>query len=170
MSVIIPRNVTIPVTKNRRFYTSFDDQTEVDIQVYQGESSYVGYNHLLGEFKLLGVPKAKAGKESIDVMFQYNQNGMLQVTATIVSTQKNASIDINLLEENEDRKIDVSNWSKEPLASDYRSVIRRTEKWLKQNEDLRVEELLHNLKCAIINSDEDLADTIAEQLRALCTK
>lgn len=49
-------------------------------------------------------------------------------------------------------------------------MIRRTEKWLKQNEDLRVEELLHNLKCAIINSDEDLADTIAEQLRALCTK
>ena len=148
MSVIIPRNVTIPVTKNRRFYTSFDDQTEVDIQVYQGESSYVGYNHLLGEFKLLGVPKAKAGKESIDVMFQDNQNDMLQVTATIVSTKK----------------------CKKPLASDYRSVIRRTEKWLKQNEDLRVEELLHNLKCAIINSDEDLADTIAEQLRALCTK
>ena len=170
MSVIIPRNVTIPVTKTRRFYTSYDYQTDVTIQVYQGESSYVGYNHLIGEFELSGIPEAEAGDEFIDVTFMYNQNGMLQVTATIASTKKDASININMLEENEDNKIDVSEWSKEPLASDYRSVVRRTEKWLKQNEDIRVEELLYNLKRAILKSDENLADTIAEQLKEACKR
>lgn len=168
MSVIIPRNVTIPVTKTKRFYTSVDYQTEVDIQIYQGESSYVGYNHLLGEFELSGIPEAIAGKEAIDVTFMYNQNGMLQVTAVIASTKKDGSLSINMLEDNKDNKLDVSDWNKAPLASDYRGIIRRTEKWLKQNEDLRVEELLYNLKRAILKSDEDVADTIEKQLKELC--
>lgn len=59
MSVIIPRNITIPVTRTKRFYTNYDGQTEVDIQIYQGESAYVGYNHLLGELLFPAFPKQK---------------------------------------------------------------------------------------------------------------
>lgn len=170
MSVIIPRNITIPVTKTKRFYTSHDGQTEVSIQVYQGESAYVGYNHLLGEFLLPGVPPARAGKEAIDVTFTYNQNGMLQVTAVIVSNQKDGSIEINMLEDNKANELDVSTWINQPLSSNYRTLIRRTEKWLKQHENLQVEELLYNLKRAILNNDDCIADTIEEQLRKLCNE
>ena len=170
MTVIIPRNVTIPVTKTKRFYTSYDGQTEVDIEIYQGESAYVGYNHMLGEFRLSGIPAAQGGKEAIDVTFTYNQNGMLQVTAVVASNQKDGSVEINMLEDNEDNKVDVSEWTKSPFATEYRTIIRRTEKWLKQQDDLNVEELLYNLKRAILKGDMDVADTIEEQLKKLCKK
>lgn len=86
MSVIIPRNKTIPTTKKQRYYTSWDGQTDAMIEVYQGESSSVQYNHCIGEFILKGIPSRAAGEEAVDVSFSYNQNGMLQVTGTIVST------------------------------------------------------------------------------------
>ncbi len=132
MSVIIPRNKTIPTTKKQKFYTSWDGQTEAVIEVYQGESSCVRYNHCIGEFVLKGIPDRAAGKEAIDVSFTYNQNGMLHVTGKIVSTGKEASIEINMLGTKEERE-DVSDWKSSELAGEYRSAVRRAEKWLKNH-------------------------------------
>ena len=95
---------------------------------------------------------------------------MLQVTAVIVSNQKDGSIEINMLEDNKANELDVSTWINQPLSSNYRTLIRRTEKWLKQHENLQVEELLYNLKRAILNNDDCIADTIEEQLRKLCNE
>lgn len=164
MSVIIPRNKTIPTTKKQRYYTSWDGQTAAVIEVYQGESSNVRYNHCIGEFVLKGIPDRAAGKEAIEVSFSYNQNGMLQVTGTVVSTGEEASIEINMLNTKEER-VDVSGWKSSGLAGDYRTVIRRVEKWLKNHaDDENAEKLLYNLKKAVMEEDEDLAEEYEERL------
>lgn len=165
MSVIIPRNKTIPTTKKQRFYTSWDGQTAAVIEVYQGESSSVRYNHCIGEFVLKGIPDRAAGKEAIEVSFSYNQNGMLQVTGTIVSTGTEASIEINMLNTKEER-VDVSGWKSAGLAGDYRAIIRRAEKWVKNHtDDERAEDLLYCLKKAVLEEDENLADEYEEKLQ-----
>lgn len=165
MSVIIPRNKTIPTTKKQRYYTSWDGQTEAVIEVYQGESSSVRYNHCIGEFILKGIPDREGGKEAIEVSFSYNQNGMLQVTGTIVSTGKEASIEINMLHTKEER-VDVSGWKSSELAGDYRAVIRRVEKWLKNHtDDNMTEKLLYGLKKAVLEEDEETAQEYEEKLQ-----
>lgn len=165
MSVIIPRNKTIPTTKKQKFYTSWDGQTIAAIEVYQGESSSIRYNHCIGEFKLEGIPARAAGKEAIEVAFSYNQNGMLQVTGTIVSTGEEVSIDIDMLNTKE-KRTDVSGWKSSELAGEYRTIIRRAEKWLKSHEDdKKVEELLYRMKKAVVEEDELQAEEMEEHLR-----
>lgn len=164
MSVIIPRNKTIPTTKKQRYYTSWDGQTDAMIEVYQGESSSVQYNHCIGEFILKGIPSRAAGEEAIDVSFSYNQNGMLQVTGTIVSTGEEATIAINMLDTKE-KQIDVSKWKSAKLAGEYRTVIRRVEKWLKKHIDEdKVENLLYQLKKAILEDDAQRAEEYEDKL------
>jgi len=164
MSVIIPRNKTIPTTKKQRYYTSWDGQTDAIIEVYQGESSSVQYNHCIGEFILKGIPSRAAGEEAIDVSFSYNQNGMLQVTGTIVSTGEEATIAINMLDTKE-KQIDVSKWKSAKLAGEYRTVIRRVEKWLKKHTDEdKVENLLYQLKKAILEDDAQRAEEYEDKL------
>lgn len=85
---IIPKNTTIPVTRTERFYTSADNQTTVNIEVYQGEQEWVKDNHFLNEFLLEGLPAGPAGTEAVDVTFRYNLNGILEVTAKSVSSGK----------------------------------------------------------------------------------
>ena len=98
MSTIIPRNTPIPVTKKETYWTSWDYQNKTEIAVYQGESRQVSRNHFLGNFMLEGIPERKAGEESIDVEFSYNQNGILDVKATIVSTHKDMAVTIDLMD------------------------------------------------------------------------
>lgn len=85
---IIPRNTTIPVTRSETFYTSMDNQTAVQIEIYQGEHDKVKRNHFLNDFLLEGLPENPAGSEAVEVTFRYNLNGILEVTAKSVSTGK----------------------------------------------------------------------------------
>lgn len=89
---IIKRNTTIPVTKTEKFYTSTPGQTAVSIEVFQGEHDWVKHNHLLGQFMLEGIPQNWEKQEQIEVTFRYNLNGILETTATCVSTQKEMSV------------------------------------------------------------------------------
>ena len=91
MAVVIPRNVTIPVTRSETYFTSTDYQTVAHIEVYQGESTMASRNHFLGDFEIHGIPSKKAKAERINVEFSYNLNGMLNVKATIPSTGADAS-------------------------------------------------------------------------------
>ncbi len=173
MSTIIPRNTTIPVTKKETYCTSFDYQVQTEIAVYQGESRQVSRNHFLGNFMLKGIPKRKAGEESVDVEFSYNQNGILDVRATIVSTQKEMSVTINLLE-SDAKKEDVSEWKTSSCAGDYRTIIRRGERFeakCKKNKDDdlldEIQELLYLLKKAILEEDTEEADELADEIREL---
>lgn len=87
-SVIIPKNTTIPVTRSEIFTTTYDGQTEVCIEVYQGEHEWVSNNYKLGEFILEGIPENYEREETIEVKFRYNINGILEVHAKCLSTEK----------------------------------------------------------------------------------
>lgn len=86
-SPIIERNSVLPTSKESRFYTVKDNQKAVLVEVYQGEQVYAKDNELLGEIEC-AIPSNKVGKESIDVRFSYDINGILEIDVTVVSTQK----------------------------------------------------------------------------------
>ncbi len=173
MSVVIPRNVTIPVTRSETYFTSGDYQTVAHIEVYQGESAIASRNHFLGDFEIHGIPPKKAHAERINVEFSYNLNGMLNVKASIPSTGADASIEINMMleTESEENQIDVDKWKDAPHARQFRTVIRRAERMLRDplvqsnpfyKEDL--EETLHDLKESLILEDMDSAEMCEEDL------
>ncbi len=176
MSVIIPRNVTIPVTRSEIYFTSWDYQTEARIEVYQGESAVASSNHFLGAFTVQGVPPRKAGTEKIGVKFSYDMNGMLQVKASILSTGLDASIEINMMEDSDTAKeqTDVSRWKESSYAKPFRTVIRRVERALKGPEvsydpllEEELEDALYELKAALVKEDLELAKEAEEDLMEL---
>lgn len=86
MDAIIPRNSGIPTTASKIFHTVRDNQTEVRIKVYQGDSRDVGSNHLLGEFILDGLVEGARGEAKVKVTFNIDANGMVDVVATASGT------------------------------------------------------------------------------------
>ena len=126
-------------------------------------NTIASHNHLLGKFRISGIPVRKAGEERIRVEFSYNLNGMLEVEAKIVSTGKQASIEIDMMEGEKSERIDVSMWKDAPGAKAFRTVIRRAERRLREleeNEPLLFEELedsLYHLKEALIKGDMEQA-------------
>ena len=81
MSKLIPRNTVIPTKKSQVFSTAADNQATVTIKVYEGERAMTKDNHLLGSFDLTGIPPAPRGVPQIEVSFQIDSNGILQVSA-----------------------------------------------------------------------------------------
>ena len=94
MTVLVPRNTTIPTEKKEVFTTADDNQTAVTIKVYQGERPMAPDNRLLGEFNLEGIPPARMGVPKIEVAFNIDANGILNVTARDQGTGKEQTIKI----------------------------------------------------------------------------
>ena len=90
MSPIVERNTVLPCSRVQRFYTSHDYQTKINMQILQGEHTYAEDNLKLGTLRVM-VPGKTKGKESVDVRFTYDINGILLVDATVVSTGKTIS-------------------------------------------------------------------------------
>jgi len=91
---MIERNTTIPTRKNEVFSTAADSQTSVEIKVYQGERSMAGDNRLLGVFQLVGIPPAPRGVPQVEVEFNIDANGILNVSAKDKATSKEQKITI----------------------------------------------------------------------------
>jgi len=91
---LVERNTTIPTEKKETFTTAEDNQTAVTIKVYQGERPMAGDNRLLGEFNLEGIPPARMGVPQIEVSFNIDANGILNVTARDKGTGKEHTIKI----------------------------------------------------------------------------
>ena len=91
---MIPRNTTIPTKKTETFSTAADSQTEVEVHVLQGERPMAGQNRTLGKFKLAGIPPAPRGVPQIEVTFDIDANGILNVNAKDNATGKDTRITI----------------------------------------------------------------------------
>ena len=94
MTVIIPRNTTIPIQKKQTFSTYVDNQPECTIQVYQGERKFTKDCQKLGQFNLSGLPKMPRGVPQIEITYDVDANGILNVSAVEKSTNKSESITI----------------------------------------------------------------------------
>ena len=93
-TTMIPRNTTIPTKKTETFSTAADSQTEVEVHVLQGERPMAAQNRTLGKFKLAGIPPAPRGVPQIEVTFDIDANGILNVTAKDNATGKDTRITI----------------------------------------------------------------------------
>ncbi len=109
MTVLIPRNTTIPIRKSEIFTTAEDNQTAVEIHVLQGERPMAADNMTLGRFRLEGIPPAPRGVPQIEVTFDIDANGILNVSAKDLATGKQQSVRItattNLSKEDIDRMV-----------------------------------------------------------------
>jgi molecular chaperone DnaK len=109
MTPLVPRNTTIPVSKSQTFSTAENNQTAVDIHVLQGERPMAGDNKSLGMFRLDGIPPAMKGMPQIEVTFDIDSNGIVNVTAKDKATNKEQKITItnssNLSEADIDRMV-----------------------------------------------------------------
>jgi molecular chaperone DnaK len=94
MTPLIPRNTTIPTRKSEVFSTAEDGQTAVDIKVFQGERPMAGDNMLLGQFRLDGIPAAPRGVPQVEVSFDIDANGILNVNAADKATGRQQKITI----------------------------------------------------------------------------
>jgi len=94
MTVLIPRNTTIPTRKSEIFSTASDNQTSMEVHVLQGERSLARDNRTLGKFHLIGLPPAPRGVPQIEVTFDIDANGILSVTAKDLGTGKENKVTI----------------------------------------------------------------------------
>lgn len=167
--VIIPRNTTIPVTKEKIYGTASDDQTSVEIDVYQGENKKASTNNSLGSFLLDGVPPAPAFQQKVKVGFSYDANGILQVEATIVSTGKKADITIETTGVEMSEEIDLEGWKDVPGSRGYRAVINKAEKILNQDEagvyEIDIDSLVKQIKRGLLKGEQkEVLDKYKDEL------
>ncbi|MBI3625758.1 MAG: molecular chaperone DnaK [Candidatus Rokubacteria bacterium] len=175
MSVLIPRNTTIPTTAKELFTTSVDGQTVVDMHVLQGERELAKDNRSLARFELRGVDPMPAGMPRIEVTFLIDANGILQVHAQELRTEKAASIEVKpsygLTDAEVERMIEESFiHAEEDVASrllietrnEADAVIRATERALTQGGHLiaeaevaRIKEALAAVKAVSDGNDRD---------------
>ncbi|MDR1625735.1 MAG: Hsp70 family protein [Spirochaetia bacterium] len=166
---LIPRNITIPAEKARIYMTAADYQTEVLIDVYQGESSDPANNERLGEVRLTGIPAARQGKEQIEVTFGYDMNGILQVKASVVSTGKQVSAEISTTGVKAKPLLDLAKWEDAEGARKLRPLIRKAEKMIASGKDIGGDAavLVRRLKEALLLNNEEQAENLRDELFAL---
>ena len=174
-TVLISRNTTIPTRKSEVFSTAADNQTAVDVQVYQGERPMAKDNRMLGNFRLDGIPTAPRGVPQVEVTFDIDANGILNVTAKDKATGKEQKITITSSSGlSKDEVENLVNAAKENEAEDSRrreiiearnnldNLVYQTEKLLSENRDklpsgevASVESELATAKAALDTDDAD---------------
>jgi molecular chaperone DnaK len=125
MTVMIPRNTTIPTQKKEIYSTASDNQTSVEIHVLQGERAEARYNRTLGKFHLEGLPAAPRGMPKIEVTFDIDANGILSVGAKDLATGKDQRITITA--SSGINKDDIDRMVKEAAAHEEEDKKRREE-------------------------------------------
>ena len=194
MTPIIERNTTIPTSRSQVFSTAQDNQPAVDIHILQGERPMAADNKTLGNFQLTNIPKAPRGVPQIEVTFDIDANGIVNVKAKDLGTNKEQSITItasnNLSDEEIDRMMKEAEANKEAdakrkeeadLKNEAEQTIFMTEKSIKdlgdkvdKKDKKEAEKLIDELKKALEKNDIDEIKSTKEKLdekaMALATK
>ncbi|MGK7885217.1 MAG: molecular chaperone DnaK [Crocosphaera sp.] len=185
MTKIIPRNTTIPTKKSEVFSTAVDNQSNVEIHVLQGEREMAKDNKDLGLFRLDGIPFAPRGIPQIEVTFDIDANGILNVTAKDKGTGKEQSISITGASTLPDTEVDRMVQEAEANASEDKerrekidrknqadSLVYQADKQLTELGDkvpeadkTKAEGLIKDLKDAIAQDDDDKIKSLTEELQ-----
>jgi molecular chaperone DnaK len=177
---LIEKNTTIPTKKSQIFSTAADNQPAVEIHVLQGEREMAGYNKTLGRFQLMGIPPAPRGMPQIEVTFDIDANGIVNVSAKDMGTGKEQSIKITAssgLSEEEIEKLvkeaemHADEDKKKRELIDARnmadSLIYTTEKSVKEAGDKVDEATKGNIDQAIDNLKKAMEGDNAEEIKRL---
>eukprot|EP00455_Lapot_gusevi_P035734 TRINITY_DN395_c0_g1_i8.p1 TRINITY_DN395_c0_g1~~TRINITY_DN395_c0_g1_i8.p1 ORF type:complete len:667 (-),score=318.53 TRINITY_DN395_c0_g1_i8:353-2353(-) len=161
---LIPRNTTIPTKKSQVFSTAADNQTSVTVKVLQGEREMAADNKLLGEFDLVGIPPARRGSPQIEVTFDIDANGIVNVSARDKATNKEQAITIQ----------SSGGLTKEDIERMVRDAEQHAAADKARRESVEVknsaESLINSTESSLNEYKDKIPSDVAESVRAAITK
>ena len=180
---LIDRNTTIPTRKSETFSTAADNQTSVEIKVYQGERTLARDNRMLGVFQLIGLPPAPRGIPQVEVTFDIDANGILNVTAKDRATNNEQKITITSSSGLSKEEVDKMAKDAESHSADDRkqrdqiearnradAMVYNVEKTLKEHRDKVSDDDAKSIESALEETKKAMNENDADKLNAATDK